>query len=239
MSLFCIQAFASYELGSGTRSTTSLQLSPLHSPRLANDFTSFCTSQGLENNLCRQMTSPNSASTNTFYNVYPRANPFILMPNRSTWSKGVQLLSVAQSMSKFGKICEIRNWYRPEPYNSAVGGVGSSRHLDGSAIDIEFCSVTEKNKALQAALSMRRRFGTPPGVGVYGRESKVIHIDLTNRIYGPGIVSFDRSVSRTGIYKAVTRPTLRPTAVSRPSRPKDRRTGGFIRDIINFFTGKG
>ena len=234
-----MQASANYELGGGTSSTSSVQPSPLHSPRLANDFTSFCISQGLENNLCRQMTYPNTASANAFYNVYPRSNSFILMPNRSTWNRGVQLLSVAQNMSKFGKICEIRNWYRPEPYNSAVGGAGSSRHLDGSAIDIEFCSVTEKNKALQAALSMRRRFGAPPGVGVYGRESKVIHIDLTNRIYGPGIVSFDRSVSRTGIYNAVTRPTLRPTGVSRPSRPKNRRTGSFIRDIINFFTGKG
>jgi hypothetical protein len=185
------------------------------------------------------MTFPNTASADTFFDVYSSSTPFILMPNRSTWNRGVQLLSVAQSMSKFGKICEIRNWYRPEPYNSAVGGAGSSRHLDGSAIDIEFCSVTEKNKALQAALSMRRRFGTPPGVGVYGRESKVIHIDLTNRIYGPGIVPFDRSVSRTGIYQAVTRPTLSSTAISRTSKARNRRRSSFIRDIINFFTGNG
>lgn len=167
-----------------------LESSP-HSYSRASEFTNFCVKSGVHRTLCDQMTRPNTSSKGTFRRIYGD-RPFVLMPGPDAWGKGVELAKVAQSLSRYGKICEIRNWYRPEPYNRAVGGARGSQHKSGSAIDIEFCSVAEKRKALIAALKMRNKCSMPKGVGVYGEGSLVIHIDLSNRIYGPGISNYQR-----------------------------------------------
>lgn len=224
---------------SGVTTSTPLTYS-IHSPITQRRFIEQCTSRGIQEQLCRQATYPNPDSRSAFNRIYGSNQNFILMPPENTWETGIQLLGIAQSLSAYGQVCEIRNWYRPEPYNGAVGGVGGSRHINSSAIDIEFCSVAEKNKALRAALAMRQKFGRPAGVGVYGEGSLVLHIDTSNRIYGPGIANIDYAVSRDqAFFNSVQSPYLgnevRSAAASSSTGTTANPNGDFFRNIVNFF----
>ncbi len=221
--------------------TTSVPLTySVHSPATQQRFIQRCTSRGISEKLCREATYPNPDSRSAFNGVYGSNQNFILMPPESTWDTGIRLLGIAESLSAYGKVCEIRNWYRPEPYNRKVGGAGGSRHINASAIDIEFCSVAEKNKALKAALAMRQKFAQPAGVGVYGEGSLVLHIDTSNRIYGPGIANIDYAVSRDQAFRnSVQAPYLgnetRSADASSSMGTPVNQNGDFFRNIINFF----
>lgn len=254
MQLFAMKAFAIAEVGTSSLATARA-VPALHSPQLQSSFINTCTARGIREQFCRQITSPNTNSIGTFRRVYG-SQPFVLMPPQSSWDRGIYLLTVAESLAEFGEICEIRNWYRPEPYNAAVSGARGSQHLSAGAIDIEFCTVADKNRALRAALAMRQRFQSPPGVGVYGEGSLVIHIDMSNRIYGPGIAYADRAAAQESVWATVSQPgsNLRPNSQvanaagfssSRPqSRPRSTTTPAaqrqgvseFFRQIIALFT---
>ncbi len=233
------QAYASNEVGipAGTSTTSA---SSQHSRQNQSRFIQQCTSRGISEQFCREATDPNPDSRGAFNRVYGAQQNFILMPPQGSWETGIQLLGIAQSLSAYGKVCEIRNWYRPEPYNGAVGGAGGSRHLNASAIDIEFCSVEEKNKALKAALAMRQRFGKPAGVGVYGEGSLVLHIDTSNRIYGPGMANIDYAVSRNEAFRnSVQMPYLgnevRTAGVNNGGQGPAIPNGSFFRNIVEWF----
>lgn len=241
-------AVASAEVGRSTGTTVNT-VSALHSPQLQSNFISTCLSRGIREQFCRQITSPNTDSIGTFRQVYGN-KPFVLMPSQDRWETGLHLLTIAESLAEYGKICEIRNWYRPEPYNRAVSGAKGSQHLSAGAIDIEFCSVAEKNNALKAALAMRQKYGSPPGVGVYGEGSLVIHIDMSNRIYGRGIEHVDRFVARESAWANVSRPgsNLKPrsgflsaSSSSSPGtaqQPIHNDITEFFRQILSIFTPK-
>lgn len=233
-------SFAISEVGTSSSTASGRGTSAMHSQQVAQRFVDQCTSRGVSENFCRDATNPNQDSRGTFNRVYGKGTPFVLMPGQEKWETGIYLLGIAESLSKYGKVCEIRNWFRPEPYNRAVDGARSSRHIDGSAIDIEFCSPKEKNKALKAALAMRQKFGAPPGVGVYGEGSHVIHIDMSNRIYGPGIGSIDNAVSRDKIFfNSLERPGTNLRSGRASASVGSQNSGqGFWRELMAFFFGK-
>lgn len=214
-------AMAISETGQSLRAR-STTVPAMHSPYVQADFIKTCMARGVQQELCTQMTSPNSQSKGIFRKVYG-SQPFILMPPQNRWDEGIHLLTIAQSLAAYGNICEIRNWYRPEPYNRAVDGAKSSQHLSAGAIDIQFCTVADKNKALQAALAMRQQHKSPAGVGAYGEGSLVLHIDMSDRIYGPGIAYVDSAVARNPAWSKIARPgsQLRPLA-----RPASLNTAG-------------
>jgi hypothetical protein len=253
LQLFTTEAFASLEVG--VSNPISARATPaLHSPQVQSRFINTCRARGIREQFCRQITSPNTNSAGTFRAVYG-SQPFVLMPPESSWDRGIYLLTVAESLAEFGEICEIRNWYRPEPYNAAVSGAQGSQHLSAGAIDIEFCTAADKNRALRAALAMRQRFQSPPGVGVYGEGSLVIHVDMSNRIYGPGIAYADRAAATESVWATVSRPgtNLSPNSSlmsnasgTRSSRPRTRPSttpaaqrqsvNDFFRQILAIFT---
>lgn len=249
-----LNTFASLEIGI-SNPTVSRSAPALHSPQIQSTFINTCLARGIREQFCRQITSPNTNSARTFGSVYG-SQPFVLMPPQDRWETGLHLLTIAESLSEHAQICQIRNWYRPEPYNRAVSGARGSQHLSAGAIDIEFCSVADKNRALRAALAMRQRFQTPPGVGVYGEGSLVIHIDMSNRIYGPGIAYADRAAAQESVWASVRQPGSnlqpnpsaalqnaitfpRPQARPNPSpnpAPERQRINTFFRQILSFFT---
>jgi hypothetical protein len=166
--------------------------SDLHSPLRASEFVRNCVDNGGLAKICREMTSPNKNSRSTFHKVYGNDTEFYLVPeDQDVWEIGYELARLASRYSdSSSRICELRNWYRPnfpKDYNGAVGGAQKSSHINGSGIDIEFCSVSEKYVALKKMRRDRKETGAPVGIGTYGSGSKVIHIDFKNRLYGKDV----------------------------------------------------
>ncbi len=248
VTLATVNVLASAEVGR-SQSERQNAIPALHSPQLQNNFIKMCLARGIREQFCKQITSPNTKSIGTFRQVYGD-QPFVLMPNTDRWETGLQLLTIAESLAEFGEICEIRNWYRPEPYNRSVGGARSSQHLSAGAIDIEFCTVQDKNRALLAALATRQKFKTPPGIGVYGEGSKTLHFDFANRLYGPGIANADRAAATDAWWARVSEPgtnfraqrqmssranrSQRPTSTTPQVQRQSINT--FFRQIIAFFS---
>ncbi len=174
------------ELSSNTfnRTAPDLHVPALHRPSRARKFVNYCKRSGISENYCSQVTYPTLGSRGTFNRTY-RGQPFLLIPPESHWAKAVSLLSVIQQAG--GCIKEIRNWYRPEPYNSRVDGKSSSSHIDASAIDVHYCSLAEKYKALRKFRHMRAKQGRPAGIGTYGSGSFTIHLDLRPKTYGSDV----------------------------------------------------
>lgn len=82
----------------------------------------------------------------------------------------------------------VYNGYRPEDYNEAVGGASRSRHLDGTAADLmpwvpDANAGEKKRRAQQLARHFAHRYaqGAQIGLGIYGRDSPQVHVDLGRR----------------------------------------------------------
>lgn len=162
----------------------------IHSPNRARRFEALCLSRGINKKLCREMLSPNTNSQSKFRAVYGSSTPFYLLPDESRWEVGLKLLKAVQDAG--GCVNENRNWYRPEPYNAKVGGAKSSQHKSASALDINYCSLADKNKALAAFKRLRSQTGFPKGIGTYycksnKRPTNTIHIDYVERDYSVGV----------------------------------------------------
>lgn len=159
----------------------------IHSKAWADYFVSKCVKRVGSQKFCRAMTSPNKNSKGTFSKVYGKNTPFILMPKEDKFETGIRLLEIAMGADKAGqgKVCRIANWYRPEPYNSRVGGAGRSQHISAGAIDIKFCSRNDRNRAIRHFLQVERKI-KKLGIGTYSSPSSVtIHLDFKTRNYGP------------------------------------------------------
>lgn len=74
---------------------------------------------------------------------------------------------------QFGRQIRVTSWYRPEPFNSRVGGARRSQHLSGRGIDITIPGM------------MGREVGTAVlpwwngGLGIYpGNRKHILHLDI-------------------------------------------------------------
>ncbi|MFP4009726.1 MAG: D-Ala-D-Ala carboxypeptidase family metallohydrolase, partial [Spirulinaceae cyanobacterium] len=65
----------------------------------------------------------------------------------------------------------ITSWYRPEPWNSQVGGARFSRHLSGQAVDFIRPGLTGRQMA-------SRLRDWPGGMGIYRRYPNLLHLDI-------------------------------------------------------------
>lgn len=74
--------------------------------------------------------------------------PSIFLPERSKWALGAVLGLIADRLRKEVKSpVRLRNWWRPEEYNKAVGGSKRSDHVGAYALDLDFKNAELKNKA--------------------------------------------------------------------------------------------
>lgn len=51
----------------------------------------------------------------------------------------INIMTLASNLqaarNKIGRPFYVTSWYRPEPFNTAAGGVSNSQHLNGKAVD--------------------------------------------------------------------------------------------------------
>jgi hypothetical protein len=75
---------------------------------------------------------------------------------------------------KLGKPFIITSGYRPEPFNSRVGGARNSVHLRGGAVDFRVNGMSR----FQLARFMESWNG---GLGIYNNQGDIVHVDIEGR----------------------------------------------------------
>jgi hypothetical protein len=74
----------------------------------------------------------------------------ILLPERGLWERiGALALFSDQLRALVGEPVFMRNWWRPDCYNTAVGGAPGGDHPDADAVDLDFQSATSRAAAQQ------------------------------------------------------------------------------------------
>lgn len=165
----------------------------IHSTALAREFSGICENRGISPKLCQEMVSPNTRKKekDIFHQLFGHNTPHILIPPKSDWEKGFELASLLDRVVKKEDLCvkELRNWYRPNSpknYNSAVGGIRESSHINSNALDIFFCTTEDMIQALKQFLVIKKLDGKPKGIITYHDGAKVIHISRDeDTISGP------------------------------------------------------
>lgn len=144
------------------------------------DFLDRCSKETNGSFWCNQLVRPNTGSVSKFKCTYGSNQTHQLIhPNESTWRYPITAVKVLQELSSKGiKICQIYNWWRPEPYNKNVGGA-AGRHPYGTSIDVRFCSKAEANRAFRELCKIRAQ-GRIRAIGHYGSSS--LHIGVGDRL---------------------------------------------------------
>lgn len=145
-----------------------------------DEFIDTCVRETGSSYWCGQLVHPNWNSASTFRCTYG-ANQIhqLVHPEESLWKNPIAAVKIIQDLSAKGiKVCEIYNWWRPEPYNKNVGGA-AGRHPYGTSVDVRFCSNSEANKAFYELCKMRKQ-GRLRAIGHYGSAS--LHIGVGDRV---------------------------------------------------------
>jgi hypothetical protein len=125
---------------------------------------------------CNQLVRPNPDSVSTFRCTYGSAVPHQLVhPSEGTWKNAIKAVKIIESLEAKGyRVCEIYNWWRPEPYNKNVGGA-AGRHPYGTSVDVRFCSAKEAVRGFDELCKYRRR-GEVRALGYYGNSG--VHLGV-------------------------------------------------------------
>ena len=147
---------------------------------LKSRFLEACAASGAAARWCDEVIRPNPESRASFRCTYGLAQPHQLIdPDPKTWTHAFQALRLVGELDAEGiRVCLINNWWRPEPYNRNVGGA-RGRHPFGTAVDVKFCTMADKEKAF-ASLCRRRRQGRLRALGYYP-GSLVLHLGVGDR----------------------------------------------------------
>jgi hypothetical protein len=190
---FSALAFAHEDCG-GEDFTTSLRAQMLACKRASatqisevkrgnsklNDFLDYCGRNTEGSNWCQQLIRPNPASASTFRCTYGDNLPHTLVhPDQATWKYAAQAVRLVERLEQSGvKVCEIYNWWRPEPYNKNVAGA-ASRHPAGTSVDVRFCSLPDTERAHKILCAWRKQ-GALRALGHYG--STGLHLGIGDTI---------------------------------------------------------
>lgn len=120
---------------------------------------------------CAQLIRPNPTSISTFRCTYGATQVHQLIhPNEATWKNAYGAVKLIQELEQKGlRVCQIYNWWRPEPYNKNVGGA-AGRHPFGTSVDVRFCSNADANRAFDE-LCKERKAGKIRAIGHYGTSA--------------------------------------------------------------------
>lgn len=129
---------------------------------------------------CGQLIHPNWNSANTFRCTYGAGQIHQLVhPSENLWRNPIAAVKIIQELTSKGiKVCEIYNWWRPEPYNKNVGGA-AGRHPYGTSVDVRFCSNSEADRAFLELCKIRKQ-GRIRAIGHYGSAS--LHIGVGDKL---------------------------------------------------------
>ncbi|MDG0815765.1 hypothetical protein [Bdellovibrio svalbardensis] len=154
-----------------------------------NDFLSLCAKETNNSAWCAQLVRPNENSYNAFKCTYGSNQIHQLIhPDEATWKYPIEGVRVIQDLQAKGlKVCQIYNWWRPEPYNKNVHGA-AGRHPFGTAIDVRFCTNGDADRAFKELCKMRaaKRIRA---IGHYGSASLHIGVgDKTANTWGKSCI---------------------------------------------------
>ncbi|MBI3550807.1 MAG: hypothetical protein HY078_17365 [Elusimicrobia bacterium] len=140
-----------------------------------------CADAGAEAVWCAQSLRPNPDSRSTFECTYGPSQPHQLIhPDPSTWPHAFGALRLVSELVEGGlRVCLINNWWRPEPYNENVGGA-AGRHPFGTAVDVKFCTMDDKERAFDELCRLRAQ-GRLKALGYYP-GSTVLHLGVGDRV---------------------------------------------------------
>lgn len=97
------------------------------------------------------------------------------IPDRAMWDAVVPLVAAMDAIRKqLGYGVRITNCYRAPPYNSCVGGVSGSLHMQFKAADFVAVEGTSADWAA-AAKAVRDRGDFSGGIGIY---NSFVHVDV-------------------------------------------------------------
>lgn len=131
------------------RAATTRQIATIdEGNKKKSDFLSQCARETQNSPWCQQLIRPNPSSKNTFQCTYGAKQVHQLIhPDEKTWPFAYQAVRLVESLQQKGiQVCQIYNWWRPEPYNANVGGA-AGRHPYGTSVDVRFCSKNDQEKA--------------------------------------------------------------------------------------------
>jgi len=125
---------------------------------------------------CAQLTRPNPDSLEIFNCTYGASQVHQLIhPDEATWKNAFAAVALVEELQKLGiQVCEIYNWWRPEPYNKNVGGA-PGRHPYATSADVRFCDKAEQEKAFLKMCEFRKA-GRLRALGYY--PSAALHFGM-------------------------------------------------------------
>lgn len=123
-----------------------------------DQFLKRCEEEKIPDFLCEQIIRPNPSSKERFICTYGNDLPHQLIdPDESTWEFAFQGAKIVMALGKYGvRVNQIYNWWRPEPYNSNVGGA-PGRHPQGTSIDVRMAGMKDTTKALSLLCKWRNQ----------------------------------------------------------------------------------
>lgn len=159
-------------------SSAQLSLVDLGSQK-KEEFLDACARSTNNSPWCQQLVRPNPSSIGTFRCTYGSRRPHALIhPSESTWKNAFTGVQLVDDLARLGiKVCQIYNWWRPEPYNKNVGGA-AGRHPYGTSIDVRFCSSKDAVRGFDELCKYRKR-GVVRALGYYGNSG--VHIGVGDR----------------------------------------------------------
>lgn len=120
---------------------------------------------------CAQLIRPNPSSISTFRCTYGNDQVHQLIhPDEATWKNAFEAVRLVQDLEQKGlRVCQIYNWWRPEPYNANVGGA-AGRHPFATSVDVRFCSNADANRGFDELCKYRKQ-GRLRAIGHYGTSA--------------------------------------------------------------------
>lgn len=162
-----------------TRASTQ-QIAPILEGNKKKDaFLRYCAGATGGSDWCNQLIRPNPSSISSFRCTYgPDQVHQLIHPDENTWVYAAQAVRLVERLEGMGlKVCQIYNWWRPEPYNKNVGGA-AGRHPYGTSVDVRFCSMGDMEKAFSTLCQWRKK-GELRALGYYG--STALHFGIGDR----------------------------------------------------------
>ncbi len=147
----------------------STQVSVINSGNnLKNEFLNYCLKNTGNSSWCQQLVRPNPDSKGIFSCTYGSSQVHqLIYPDKNIWAYPIGAVQLIQKLQQQGlKVCEIYNWWRPEPYNKNVGGA-AGRHPFGTSVDVRFCSSSDAIKGFDELCKYRKQ-GLIRAIGYYG-----------------------------------------------------------------------
>lgn len=134
---------------------------------------------------CMQLIRPNPSSISTFRCTYGNDQVHQLIhPDEATWKNAFEAVRLVQELEQKGlRVCQIYNWWRPEPYNANVGGA-AGRHPFATSVDVRFCSNADANRGFDELCKFRKK-GRLRAIGHYGTSALHFGVgDKTGNTWG-------------------------------------------------------